>query len=724
MLKEIFITVSILLFATCTARAGHLVGGEIYYECLGGDQYLITLKVYRDCLNSTTDFDVQATISVFNSFGGHVTDLFVPYNSTELLDVVITNPCLQAPPNLCIEEAIYTVTTSLPFISGGYHISYQRCCRNQSVSNIVNAGDQGSTYTTQLPEAALNGCNSSPYFNEFPPLALCVGDQLVFDHSATDSDGDQLVYSLCTPYHGGSDLIPAPSPADAPPYSQINWGGGYASAYPIDANPQLAIDPATGALTGVPSQIGLYVVGVCVEEYRNGQLLSTNNRDFQFNVVNCSSNVEAVIPGQVTFHDVCDGLEVEFDNSSVNGQYYHWDFGVDGVTNDTSNLENPTYVFPAPGTYFVTLIANPSYPCADTTIEEIAVYEIVVADILADGDPCFDVNSFDFEASGQFGTAATFAWEFENAQPLTSTQMNPQGIEFDSLGQSTVTLTITENVCSDQAQVDIMTYLRPNAYFHPEIFVGCNPVTISLIDSSFSGSGHEVLWNFGDSIESGNANPFHTYSTSGIYDLSLRIWTTQGCLDESEFVVPNAVVVHEIPTGIVSVEPDTQSIFDPTFQFQGASDEAVSCYLLPYPSDSLWNSIQNCEFQYIYPDTGDHFPVMFFVDENGCSYADTVMVRVEPEVRFWLPNAFTPNNDRLNDTWGAKAMGWKEFELRIFDRWGKLVYQTTDPNDWWNGRVNNESNLEPVIGVYSYHILARSVKHDYINESGHVSIVR
>ena len=112
--------------------------------------------------------------------------------------------------------------------------------------------------------------------------------------------------------------FPMPSPAAGPPYALINWGAGYSSAYPIDANPQLSIDPVSGELIGIPSQQGQYVVGVCVEEYRNGQLLSVNNRDFQFNVVNCTSNIMAVIPEQIVFHDPCDGLEVEFGNNSIN----------------------------------------------------------------------------------------------------------------------------------------------------------------------------------------------------------------------------------------------------------------------------------------------------------------------------------------------------------------------------------------------------------------------
>jgi len=727
MFKTLLLFVALFILASQSVYATHIVGGEIYYECLGDNQYIITLKVYRDCINGEAPFDDPASIGVYNSSGGLVANLQAFFEGSEMLEVVINNPCLQAPPNVCVEEAVYTVEANLPFIAGGYHVAYQRCCRNGSIVNIVNPGAQGSTYYVQIPEEALNNCNSSPYFNNFPPVALCIGDQLVFNHSATDPDGDQLVYSLCPPLHGGSQADPAPSPPNAPPYVNINWAGGYSAANPIDANPQFAIDPVTGELTGTPTQEGQYVVGICVEEFRNGQLVSTNNRDFQFNVVSCESGVDAIIPAQEVFHDLCDGLEVEFGNISINTEFYHWDFGVDVFLNDTSDLEFPIYTFPDTGIYLVTLIANPGYTCADTADIELTIYGAVVANILLDGEACFDVNSFNFEATGEFGNGSTLFWEFENGQPPTSTQTNPQGIVFDTLGTSNISLTIVENACSDQAQEEITTYLRPGAFFEPQSFSGCVPLTIVLFDSSLAETNYGIIWDFGDGHTATQPALQHTYTDTGTFDLSLTIWTTTGCIDTSVFSLTGAVRVNALPTGKVTVNPEVQSIFSPDFQFFGTSDDAVSCTLIPLPGESdnaFWAPITGCEFQYTYSDTGTFYPQMNFTDESGCVFTDVVRVRVEPEVRFFLPNAFTPNDDKTNDTWGAKTMGWKTYDLWVFDRWGKEFFHTSDPDYWWNGRLNNTGNLNPVLGVYVYQIRASSVKHTHINQTGHVTIVK
>lgn len=706
------------------SKGEHLVGGEIYYECLGNDDYLITLKVYRDCYSTGAPFDNPASIAVYNSSGGLVQTLNAYHSGSQQLPVIINNPCLQAPPDVCVEEAIYTITVTLPPISGGYHIAYQRCCRNQSIVNLINPGAQGSTYYVAIPEAALNSCNNSPHFNSFPPLALCIGDELIFDHSATDPDGDQLVYSLCTPYHGGTQADPAPIPANAPPYVNINWGTGYTASNPLDASPILAIDPTTGLLTGTPTQSGQYVVGVCVEEYRNGELLSTNKRDFQFNVVNCLSSVEAVIPVQSAFHDPCTGLEVTFGNNSINTQYYHWDFGIDSLTNDTSNLQNPTYVFPDTGAYSVTLIGNPGYACADTTVSIIEVYQNVVVNINSTGNPCGDSNSFLFDVTGEFASDATFFWEFSNANPSTSTEQQPTGIVFDSLGVYTVSLTVSDNNCSGQSSITIETLPRPKAFFTLDTLSGCAPLGVLLLDESVSATNYQIYWNLGDGTTSTQERVLHGYTTSGIFDISLTVWTDEGCVDSSTYALQQIVEVWPIPGGELTVDTNIQFIYEPLFNFEGSSDNATDCILATGDGTLLSGTVPECSYEYSYSDTGNYAAIMTFSDTNGCQTNDTVWVRVEPDIKFWIPNAFTPNNDRINDTWGPKAYGFKEYEMWVYDRWGKLMFHSTDPFEKWNGTVNNEGNHEPVPAVYSYRVSATAIKNLIIKESGHVTIVK
>lgn len=131
--------------------------------------------------------------------------------------------------------------------------------------------------------------NSNPTFTNFPPLFICKGEALSFDHSATDLDGDSLVYSFYTPYDGdnGSGPKDPTFSGNTAVFTPVVFLGGYSTTNPLGGS-GLNIS-STGLLTGIPPALGQYVVGVKVKEYRNGVYLDETLRDFQFNVVTCSA---------------------------------------------------------------------------------------------------------------------------------------------------------------------------------------------------------------------------------------------------------------------------------------------------------------------------------------------------------------------------------------------------------------------------------------------------
>ena len=111
--KRLFVVV--FLFSVKLAEATHIVGGEIYYDYLGGDNYKIYLKVYRDCINGIAPFDNPAVISIFDANNILVTSLNVPISSTITVQPSSNSPCAPITAgNACVEEAIYTTTVNLP----------------------------------------------------------------------------------------------------------------------------------------------------------------------------------------------------------------------------------------------------------------------------------------------------------------------------------------------------------------------------------------------------------------------------------------------------------------------------------------------------------------------------------------------------------------------------------------------------------------------------------
>lgn len=300
-----------LLFASWGAlHATHIAGAELTYSCNGNNNYTVRLTLFRDCLNGTAAFDDPITLFVFNQGSNTlyrtITDIRVPSNTPP---VVPENwdACVATPYNLCIERATYVTSVILPPNNQGYYFGWSRCCRNSTISNLTNPECEGISLVAAVPPSSAASCNSMPVFNQSPSIFLCAGEPYYFDYSATDADGDSLVYSLSNPFTGLNTLgqgtannsgacgLGLPSPVvDASnlmggaPYANVAYAPGHSFNNPFGPGGHAAINAQTGYLEAIPPNLGVYVVAVSVKEYRNGILLSENKRDFQFNVIACN----------------------------------------------------------------------------------------------------------------------------------------------------------------------------------------------------------------------------------------------------------------------------------------------------------------------------------------------------------------------------------------------------------------------------------------------------
>ena len=174
---------------------------------------------------------------------------------------------------------------------------------------------------------------------------FCADEPIFFDQSATDLDGDSIVYRLCTPLSGANQQVPQPQPPNNPPYDPIQWvDPPYGVPNMLNGTPggdPLRIDPVTGLLTGLPNTVGQFVVGICVEEYRNGELISTTRRDFQYNVGQCNRTTAAFFAPEI----YCDGLTVDFENQSIDAAEYLWYFDRENDLSAISMEEKPYLYF-------------------------------------------------------------------------------------------------------------------------------------------------------------------------------------------------------------------------------------------------------------------------------------------------------------------------------------------------------------------------------------------
>src|SRR4030095_14768168 len=147
-----FYLLLLFLGMSLVTEATHIVGGELYYSYHGNNQYKIHLTVYRDCINGVPPFDSPATIGIWNSNNNLLTYVEVYPSDSITVPNYINSPCFIPPTNVCYRQCHYhSGFVTLPPIPGGYQLAYQRCCRNQTIINIIDPLDVGATFYATIP---------------------------------------------------------------------------------------------------------------------------------------------------------------------------------------------------------------------------------------------------------------------------------------------------------------------------------------------------------------------------------------------------------------------------------------------------------------------------------------------------------------------------------------------------------------------------------------------
>jgi len=404
LLKSLIVFCIILLLSS-NLWSSHIVGGEISYKFKNYNSdrtkvtFDITMSLYRD--TKGLQFDQYA------NFGVYIQEPWGAWRSYETIEFIElgrvteispgTDPCrIRNLTDERLELGLYTFEVTLDVTDNNYLISYQKCCRNFSISNITGSGDIGSVYDVLITPQAIQSANSSPVFGNLPPIFICSDEPLTIENAATDMEGDQLIYTLCTPNFSGTDEsfegacgTQNPNPAICPPpYPEVVYTAPFTSDFPLFSDPPLLLHSETGLLTGTPTQAGSYVVAICISEYRNGILLSESRRDFEFNVVQCMDNLEARIQASdfapslttdetdsIAVFESCHDLDFTFINESEDLRFirtYSWKFWneeemliFDEMNSIIRDLEMS---FPSFGRYTGEMILNEGEECADTAM--------------------------------------------------------------------------------------------------------------------------------------------------------------------------------------------------------------------------------------------------------------------------------------------------------------------------------------------------------------------
>lgn len=642
-LYKIVLMSMLFVLVTFTSKASHIVGGDIAYRCLGGNNFEINIVIYYDCTNAESVNAANSDDTIFfaiyegrhdgpGGLGSLKENLILKQEQFSVVPPNFANECISNPPVVCLRKTVYRTVVKLPPNVQGYTLLYQRCCRNKSVLNILQPGATGTTMFSYIPSFANNACpNNSAVFKNFPPQIVCKDNPISYDFSATDADGDSLVYRLCEAYPGASQANPKPDGLNMFfPGNSVNYVAPFSALLPIPSLPTFNINPVTGLLTGVPTQSGRFILTICVDEYKNGVFKNTNSRDIQLTITDCSKNVIANMPTYPGFDNTyiieCRSYTVKFVNTSTGGFSYLWDFGVGGAT--STDFE-PTFTYPDTGTYLVKLIVNPGTTCVDSIVKKVMVYPYHKASFTFSGRLCPDSPIvFKATSSNTFGETVSWNW-------------NIQGNEFSD---------------------SVVSYAFPPPGGPQDVYI----VTSSSI----------------------------------------------GCRDTFKNTVP--ITYLDTDAG-----RDTVLVINHPYQLQGSG----ATYYQWSPSHNL-NDATNPNAIVSFSAPGEYTFILTGTNEEGCASVDTVVIQVVKEKQMFLPNAFSPNGDGLNDVFRPRIVGYSLVNIfQVYNRWGELVYTSTNNNDaGWDG---TQRGKKCDVGVYFYRIVCVDpLSNKKVEAKGDVTLLR
>ncbi len=699
------------------AEATHIVGGELELRYLGTQStytHRINLNLYFDEINGDQGADDGlVSVGIFakrtNQFIG-----FVPLNRVSTEYVPYTRPaCTNASlrTRLIRHSVDLTLDPNIFNDAGGYYLSWERCCRNGTIVNIIGPGAAGSTFYLEFP-AVSNGQtrfnNSSPVFAIPKGDYACIGQPFTLDFSAKDADGDSLTYTLVTPYNGFStSAVPNPGALNRPvppvfnpgPYATIRWANGISVTNQIPGTQPLRVDARSGLLSVTPSRAGLFVFSVEVGEYRAGKLIGRVRRDYQVLVVDCPNNNAPQLlfrpEGQKIFYQPGTVLTIaEKDTNCLN--LYITDINPNqriSITNMSGSLPGLTL---APGELFTrtgrdTLQAR---FCFGRCVGDGRPFTLLIR---ATDDGC------------------------------------PQGLS-DTL---TVRLNIIPSVnnkpdastdlLNNQAKVSVGSSLTFTAL---GVDLDNDNVTIQAVGRGFSLA--QAGMSFGSASGVGKVSspflwkPTCTQAMQSQYLVDFIVTDTRCNRNLRDTVTVNlaALGLPSQPPSIrttltqpvveLTVSPD-DSVGRTTFDVLGNDPDRdtlrltgvgrgfdVSAAGMEFTNKTGLPTLQSpfswqptCELMAGRAEAT--FVVDFLVDDRSCqpnhSATTTVTFHVKNptvDADIKVPNVFTPNGDGYNDYFAVKNMPEnscvEQFKsVEISNRWGQPIFKSTDPNFRWYG---------------------------------------
>jgi gliding motility-associated-like protein len=377
--------------------------------------------------------------------------------------------------------------------------------------------------------------------------------------------------------------------------------------------------------------------------------------------------------------ETCYGKPIQFvDSSSSFGKIVKWFWDLGDGTKDTTQTP-PLHLYASPGIYDVKLNILGNNGClSDTFRLKVTVGSDPFAAIsYLPSEPCegAPIQLLDVSAV-TYGTVNNWNWSvgglsFQTQNP-TITQGLPAGSQNVSLSVKT-----KEGCISSPVTINIPVKAVPQVSFSNSLVCAGEEITLSGVNQTPLLAIDKWKWDFGNgNMDSSGQSVQYTYPGGGSFNTSLQAIASNGC---ASAVVQKPVEVFETNAFAGN---DTIVALDQPFELKGSGG---IIYNWSPPFGLSDPSIAN-------PRATLQQDATYFLTAStpaGCESRDTINIRVFKGPEIYVPTAFTPNGDGLNDIVSALPVGVTFQYLKIFDRWGKLVFETTDHRKGWDGKTGS-----------------------------------
>jgi len=305
-----------------------------------------------------------------------------------------------------------------------------------------------------------------------------------------------------------------------------------------------------------------------------------------------------------------------------------------------------------------------------------------------------------------------------NTTPIQTTDM------ISGLGVGSYTVTVTDaNGCISTSSVDLNANPLPT-FILPDSVFGCMGAGIMLDSQAEPGSS--CTWQFSDGQVINECGPFVAYfSNLDCYDMTLTIVDAIGCVDSIS--VNDFVCIKPNPLAGFSIENPEMSNFHGDTYFWNTSQGAES-YEWDFGDGSNIVNTFNAYHEFSSDDDFNTvtFPVtLYAITEYGCIDTAVLFVDLSPDLIFFVPNAFTPDNDEFNNIFKpifASGYSYESYNFMIFNRWGDMIFETEEIHEGWDGTFKGSMVQD---GVYTWKLNVKNSVSDHHEEHvGHVSILR